>query len=218
LPGIILSCAISFVFFPHFSGVEIASRYAYQDVYLGSEGGGRMTKKFNLSVSDELAEKIKARREYLGNLSALFQEAIEAKIQKKEAFEKRLKGDVDMEATIERLRQERTEAQKDYRDYGKHEGLFFAKAASYTDLEYAALTFQPCSDGYYTKSKLMDDTILGEYFREYFQENPELNVNNEAVGEYRAQFLSDLAEEWIDGWVEGVREFWTEVVAKLNLI
>jgi hypothetical protein len=63
----------------------------------------------------------------------------------------------------------------------------------------------------------MDDTILGEYFHKYFQENPELNVNYEAVAEYRSQ-LTDLAEEWIDGWVEGVREFWTEVVDKLNLI
>src|SRR5271157_1727115 len=162
-----------------------------------------MTNKFNLSVSGELAEKIEARREYLGNLSALFREAVEEKIQKKEAFEKRLKGGSDMEQIIERLREERTKAQKDYREYGKDAGLFFAKAASYTDLEYAAWTFQPSPDGSYATSTLMDDTVLGEYFRKYFQENPELNLNYEAVGEYRAQ-LTDLAEEWIDGWVEGV--------------
>ena len=52
-----------------------------------------MVKKFNLSVPDELAEKIDQRRDYLGSLSAIFQKAVADKIRKKDEFEQRLEGD-----------------------------------------------------------------------------------------------------------------------------
>ena len=48
-------------------------------------------RKFNLSVPDALAEKIQGRRDQLGNLSAIFQDALAEKITKQEAFEERLK-------------------------------------------------------------------------------------------------------------------------------
>jgi len=176
-----------------------------------------MKKKVSLSFSDNLAEKIEVHQEYLGNSSTPSQEAIKNMTNQRESCEKTLKGGpISMEQIVERLRQERIEAENDYRQRGEDEGLDFAKTASYTDLKYAACTFEPISDRkYYFYTSLFDDQVLGEYFQEYFGENPELHVNCQAVGEYRAQFLNNIAEEWIDGWLEGVREFWGEVEDKL---
>lgn len=42
-----------------------------------------MVRKFNLSVPDVLAAKIEQRRQYLGSLSAIFQEAVAYKIKNK---------------------------------------------------------------------------------------------------------------------------------------
>jgi hypothetical protein len=176
-----------------------------------------MKKKLNFSVASDPAGKTQVQQECLNDLPKFVQLAVEDKTQRKESLEKTLKGEsISMEQIVERLKQERMEAEKDYRQYGKDEGFDFAKTASYADLKYAACTFEPAVDGrYYFETSLMDDKILGEYFQEYFDENPELYVNCEAVGDYQAQFLNNLAEKWIDGWLEGVREFYYEIEEKL---
>lgn len=172
-----------------------------------------MVEKFTLSVPDELAAKIKARRDWLGNLSQLFQETVAEKIQKKEEFEQRLKGDEDMEARIERLKREKAEAAADYFEKGKGDGLEWAKAAGYKELEYVG------RDGFRTAATdryemwdlklILNDPIMGDYFTEALAEDPIINPGPEDEG------LSGLAEEWFVGWLEAVDALWQEVAPKL---
>jgi Arc/MetJ-type ribon-helix-helix transcriptional regulator len=173
---------------------------------------GVMVKKFNLSVPDELAEKIEARREYLGNLSSLFQEAVRDKIRKKEDWEKRIREEEEgMDARIERLRKEKIQSENDYYEQGREDGYAWAKNAPYADLQYM-LNFDPVQYQYgrncYFMVDLTQDEILGEGFREAFKENPVLDCDEVGV-------LNDFAEQWFRGWQEGVETFWEEIKDKL---
>jgi hypothetical protein len=168
-----------------------------------------MVKKFNLSVPDELAEKIEQRREDLGSLSAIFQKAVAEKIRNKDEFERRLEGDVEMEQIIARLRKEKAELQGNYREKGKEEGLRWAKAASYRDLEYAR-RFDPVDkDGLYDPAIPLHDDILGHYFIDaLFPDeltNPDFDEGD----------LNEFAKQWLNGWLEAVADFWAHVEPKL---
>jgi post-segregation antitoxin (ccd killing protein) len=60
-----------------------------------------MAKKVNITVPDELHEKMqKCRKDF--NFSAIFQEAVAEAIERKESFRKRLEEDEDMAAIVER--------------------------------------------------------------------------------------------------------------------
>jgi len=171
--------------------------------------GADMVTKFNLSVPDELAAKIKERREYLGSLSAIFQQAVSEKIKKKEKFEKRLEGGDDMEATIERLKEEKQKAEVDYREKGQDAGLVWAKAASYTDLEYAR-QFEPFDrHGEVDPTTILHDDVLGHYFIETLEADPLTNP------EADEDVLNDFATQWLDGWLNAVYDFWAEIISKL---
>ncbi len=166
--------------------------------------------KFNLSVPDDLAAKIQIRREQLGNLSAIFQEALVQKIKSQEEFEERLKGDHEMEAIIERLKKEKAELDRNYFSLGKEDGLRWAKAASYKDLEYAR-RFDPRSSrgNVYDPTTALHDDVLGHYFLDAMRSDPLTDPSNDE------DELNENARKWIDGWVEAVRQFWKEVSAKI---
>lgn len=168
-----------------------------------------MVKKFNLSVPEELAEKIEQRREQLGSLSSIFQEAVAERIRKKEEFEERLKGDDDMEQIIERLKREKIQARSNYHEKGREEGLRWAKAASYIDLEYARKFDPTDAEGVYDPTIPLHDNVLGHYFIEALEgdtlTNPEADEDQ----------LNDFARQWLDGWLEAVREFWAVVQDRL---
>jgi hypothetical protein len=168
-----------------------------------------MVKKFNLSVPDDLAEKIEQRRDQLGSLSAIFQEAVAAMVKKKEEFEERLKGDDDMEQIIERLRREKLQAQTDYHETGREEGLRWAKAASYTDLEHARKFDPRDEDGVYDPTIPLHDDVLGHYFIDAMEADPLTNPETDE------DELNDFARQWLDGWLEAVQEFWSAVKDKL---
>ena len=169
-----------------------------------------MVKKFNLTVSDELAEKIDDQRAKLGNLSALFQEAVSAKIRKQEEFKMRMEKGESMEATIERLKAEKAEAENDYRNAGVKAGLDWAKSSSYTDLQYM-LGFNPSVGiigfNHYIND-LTGDDVLGEWFQDEFDKDCSMTSDEDGR-------LNDLAEQWFEGWKEGVKIFWAEVEGKL---
>jgi hypothetical protein len=170
-----------------------------------------MVKKFTLSVSDDLAEKIEARRDYLGNLSAVFQEAVSEKIARKEARENLIKGDENMEETIERLRREKAEATKDNYEDGVRSGIEWSKNSNYRDLQYM-LTFDPVATPYgdscYFINDLTGDDTLGESFQQAFNDDPTMTADEQGI-------LNELAEEWFRGWRQGVQEFWKQVKDKL---
>ncbi len=166
-------------------------------------------KKFNLSVPDALARKIDDRRDQLGNLSAIFQNALAEKIMKQEEFEERLKGDQDMEAIIARLKREKAQFQNDYFSKGREDGLRWAKAASYKDLEYARRFDPKGKDGLYDPTIPLHDDVLGHYFIDALEADPLTDPG------YDEDELNEYAKKWLDGWVEAVHRFWQEVSDKI---
>jgi hypothetical protein len=168
-----------------------------------------MVKKYNLSVPDDLAAQIEDKRDYLGNLSAIFQEAVAGKIHQKQEFESRLKGDEQMDAVIERLRKEKLETQTDYFEKGRNAGLEWAKAAPYRDLEYAR-KFDPLDEeGLYDPRITLHDKVLGDYFLDSLESDPFANP------EYDEDELNPIAVKWLKGWMEAVNEFCRKIVDKL---
>jgi hypothetical protein len=178
-------------------------------IYTDCSKEGVLMKKFNLSVPDALAQKIKDRRGHLGNLSAIFQAALTEKIRKQEAFEERLKGDQDMEATIARLRREKAQLQTDYFSKGKDDGLRWAKAAPYHDLEYARRFDPTTEDGLYDPTIPLHDDVLGHYFIDVLMAAPLTDPS------FDEDELNENAKKWLDGWIEAVHQFWQEVSDKI---
>jgi hypothetical protein len=166
-------------------------------------------KKFNLSVPDALAQKIHDRRDQVGNLSAIFQDALADKIRKQEEFEERLKGDQDMEATIERLKREKALLETDYFSKGKEVGLRWAKAASYKDLEYARRFDPKGAGGLYDPTITLHNDVLGHYFIDALRADPLTDFGNDE------DELNEHARKWLDGWLEAVDQFWKEVSDKI---
>ncbi len=174
-------------------------------------------KKFTLSVSDELAERIDRYRDHLGNLSGLFQKAVDEKITKKEQFDVRLKEDPDIDEIAARLRQEQKEADNDFSEEGKDKGLYWAKRASYSDLKYAALrTFGGPYPHFHVPNSIFQDEVIGEYLQEVLLENRILFpvCPGDDNWEWDEDFDSSQ-EQWFYGWQTGVVEFWDHVSTKL---
>jgi hypothetical protein len=181
-----------------------------------------MVKKFNLSVPDELAEKIEERRAELGNLSSIFQEAVGKIITQKEEFEARLKGDDDMEAIVARLKKEKLEITREYYDRGLEDGLAWAKAASYQDLMNVINTDFVAPNGvdFYVHYILVNDSI-GDMFREVFRD-PVMDMDH-ILDEYRHPHRVDPEEyclygpsqQYFNGWIEAVHAFWDKVAEQV---
>jgi len=171
-----------------------------------------VTKKITISVPDELHEKMEKWKDSY-NFSRVFQEAIGEKIQRKEAFQERLKGDPDMEAIVERLKQEKLSLETDRHESGKNDGLRWAKSADYEDLQYV-LGWNPDNDSW-NHGKLPHDLheqneSLDDYFNEIIESDSLLEYDS-----YTGEPTSHLTE-YVAGWTEGVAEFWNEIESKLQ--
>lgn len=168
-----------------------------------------MVKKFNLSVPDDLAEKIEQRRADLGSLSAIFQEAVADRIRKKEEFEQRLQGDAHMNQIIERLKREKAALQGNFSEKGREEGLRWAKAASYRELEYARRFDPTDAEGLYDPTIPLHNDVLGHYFIDALEADELTNPESDE------DELNEFAKQWLKGWLEAVADFWSQVEDKL---
>jgi len=157
-----------------------------------------MAQKITLSIPDLLHEKLKEWRASF-NLSKMFQEAVTDAIQKKEEFQKRFTEDFDMSEIIHRLKQEKLIWEKKYYKIGKIEGIRWSKTAHYGDLLYV-LKFK---DTY----KLISDPKLNEYFEQVYQDME--------LAEYSNTESVDHEQMFMDGWFNGVNEFWNHIKGKL---
>jgi hypothetical protein len=171
-----------------------------------------MAKKVTISVPDELHQKMEKWRKTV-NFSKVFQEAVSNLIQKKEDFQKRLKVDSNMAEIIERLKREKKEAEEQWFDQGKNDGLEFAKSADYEMLQYALRweTVKEMPGNIIGADPTKDDT-LGDYFTGVFE-------NYDGIGfeeTFNNQYMPNRAYcDWETGWKEGVIEFWDEVKNKI---
>ncbi|WP_319416191.1 hypothetical protein [Marispirochaeta aestuarii] len=154
-----------------------------------------MSKRVTLSIPDALYRKLEEWRDSF-NLSRVFQDALAEMIRRKESLMERFHDDLPQ--IIARLRQEKREAEGSWEKLGHDRGLLWARSAHWLDL----------------KKTLSCDahTLLGDTspFSDAFWKS----LEEETAGidrEDRADFTGTFAE----GWLAGVREFWTMVEDKL---
>jgi len=166
-----------------------------------------MTKKITISVPDKLHEKMMEWKDSF-NFSQVFQNAISDLIQKKEDFQKRLKGDEKMTEIVERLKREKEESEHEWFEQGKTDGLEFAKNIDYETLKYA-LNWKPMKElpGIIFDYDPTKDEYLGEQFSIAFDEYDQFN--------FEENIPNDFYIEWEAGWKEGVIEFWNEIKDKI---
>lgn len=165
-----------------------------------------MVKRVTLSVSDEFYEEMAKWRDSL-NFSKVFRVATIDAIKKKKAFKKRLKEGFDMEATIERLREEKLEVEGDYLTEGKESGLEWAKIAHYSELQYVLNEWEwTRGDDPTRHPEEMEG--LGEEFRDMIENDPNLGFDHR--GE-----TTEAQDDLTEGWIEGVKSFWNEIEDKI---
>lgn len=172
-----------------------------------------MTKKITVSVPDELHEKMQKWKNHF-NFSSVFQKAVSEVIEKKETFKGRLKEVASMEQVIKRLKAEKVNLETDYYDQGKKDGLQWAKAASYDELQYALKwqTMEEMEEIQMLQGGLIScdptrDEVLGSYFLEVMEEDEYMGFYDSAPNEF---FVA-----WEGGWKEAVQAFFEEIEDKL---
>ena len=160
--------------------------------------GGTMAKRVTVSIPDMLHEKMEKWRNSF-NLSKMFQEAVSEAIQKKEDFQRRIKEDLDMAEIIERLRKEKARSDRNSFEAGCDAGLQWAKSAGYDDIQYAL--------NWNYDENVCQDPVLGDYFAGRIERNKLMEINDSGLNEYLRLYL--------DGWLKGLSDFWTEVKDKI---
>jgi hypothetical protein len=151
-------------------------------------------KKVTLSIPELLYEKLEEWRNSF-NLSKMFQEALTDAIQRKEEFQKRFSEDFDITDIIKRLKQEKLLWDKEYFKIGKLEGFKWASTAHYEDLLYVFQT----NNTY----QLVSDSKFKDYFYQAYK--------NSKLSQYQNLENRDHGKMFIDGWENGVLEFWNQV-------
>jgi hypothetical protein len=142
-----------------------------------------MSKKVTISVPDELHEKMEKWRGDF-NFSKVFQDAVSDLIQKKEDFKNRMKGEKqEMTEIIESLKQEKKEADEQWYETGKKDGLEFAKSADYKTLQYAR-TWETINEmpGNTIGWDPTRNDVLGDYFNDIFDTYDEMNFEETSYG------------------------------------
>ena len=162
-----------------------------------------MVKKITISVPDELHDKMQTYKNEF-NFSKIFQETMADQIKRKEDFQRRLKEDVDMGATIERLKRQKAELEQDLYEVGKKEGLRFAQSAHYEDLV-KAIDLEIIHG---TTRDIFDTELFEDYFNE-IEEGLGFETRLDIGG------ITDEFSQYVQGWLEGVQAFWNEVCDKL---
>ena len=158
-----------------------------------------MSKKITISIPDELHEKMEKWKENF-NFSRVFQEAIREKIQRQEDFKERIVGDPKMEEVIERLSTEKRQTGADWFDWGKNDGLDWAKSSHYDEIQFVVNGQEDPKGVVYELSQ--NEAYFDDMLDDYNQEHGALAINN-------------LPADWEKGFVAGVCDFWDEVADKV---
>ena len=161
------------------------------------------TKKVTLSVPKDLYDEMQEWKDSF-NYSQIFKDEVRRKIRLKEEFQQRLREDVNIEQIIERLREEKKEAEANCYSTGRERGLQWAKAASYGDLSF---TIRLIDRGVNFGT---DPGLRATQLEKEMAENPYLNYEA-----WCSRVYDKMNDEFLRGWQESVWEFWKEVRDKL---
>ena len=165
-----------------------------------------MVQRTTVGVPDELWKKMEKWKESL-NYSKIFQTAISEVIKRKEGLQLRLKEDFDMEATIERLREEKLDGEGDYFEFGKEEGFVLAKIAHYSELKYVVNDWE-WEKGDDPRQQPEGMESLGNYFESIIE-------NDEGLGFDKFGETYETLDRFVEGFIEGVKSFWNEIEDKI---
>jgi hypothetical protein len=163
-----------------------------------------MSRKVTISVPDDLYDQMSKWRSSF-NFSKIFQQTIRGVIRKKESFQKLITDEIDLSAIVDRLKKEKQEIEKNFREIGKLDSLEWIKTAHFKDIHYV-LNWQPPVNPF-------TDETLGEYFahalkRDRLKKRFNLSHIQDNFHEFTVKYL--------DGWKEGVHDFWNEIKDKLH--
>lgn len=168
-----------------------------------------MQRRLTISIPEDLHIKMQKWSDSF-NFSKEFRRHITALIEKKERYHQQLKEDANMEQIIERLGQEKAEAEKGREDQGKSDGVAWAKTAHYDEILYVL--------AWNTDDPPNTDTIEGErlykYFIEVFNEDPVFGLNDNEY-EFWKLWVNENTVPYLGAWQEGVVDFWEEVKDKI---
>ena len=153
-----------------------------------------MARKITLSIPDMLHEKLDEWRNSF-NLSKMFQDAVSDAIQRKEEFQKRVSQEFDMPDVIFRLQKEKQAWVKQFYRLGRKEGERWGMSAHFEDLLYVL----HIPDTY----ELVQDSRLKVYF--------DNTLNRYGVDRFTIDGKTDHKQMFLDGWKNGVKEFWNQV-------
>lgn len=166
-----------------------------------------MSQRINISIPDALYERLTQFKDSI-KISQVCQTAILAEIERKETFIKRLKEPPVLEDVIDRLKQERTELIEAYVDFGRKDGLEWAKISSFVDLN--TIVNHSKSDNInhdqffwdylYEKYGVVDDPTTGceNAIKAFKKQYPELGVSD--------NYAYIFADSYLKGFHESVLE------------
>lgn len=118
----------------------------------------------------------------------------------------------EMEAIIERLREQKAKSVASDKELGEKEGKSFAKSADYDDLKAAVdlagriVTFYQ-EYNYVDYDDLRSNDVLEEYFKD-LEDNEHVKFECDDREPYP---LKSSSEQWVLGWCVGVRDFWASL-------
>ncbi|MFO7912890.1 MAG: hypothetical protein R6V15_12075 [Desulfotignum sp.] len=153
-----------------------------------------MAQKITLSIPDMLHERLTQWRDSF-NFSKMFQDAVTDAIQKKEEFQKRFSQEFDMPEVIKRLQKEKQAWVRQFYKLGRKEGIKWGKSAHFEDLLYVLQV----KDTY----ELLQDTRFAEYFNNI--------MGSYGMDQFTIYEKKDHKKMFLDGWMNGVKEFWNQV-------
>ncbi len=153
-----------------------------------------MAQKITLSIPDMLHERLKQWRDSF-NFSKMFQDAVTDAIQKKEEFQKRFSQEFDMTEVIMRLQKEKQDWVRQFYKLGRKEGIRWGKSAHFEDLLYVLQV----QDTY----ELVQDTRFSAYFNNI--------MGSYGIDQFTIYEKNDHKKMFLDGWMNGVKEFWNQV-------
>ncbi len=167
-----------------------------------------MTQRLNISISDELNERIKSCKIKI-NVSKICQKALEASITREEA-----RVGEDIKSAIIRLKKEKTEYFKVYRDEGFKDGR--SNALSFT-FEKFTKVIAALKEKEYLKSN--SEEALYYFADGVYKGKAECIGDNQLVLDTEIEWVNDLSfeasGEYSKGWIDGVFFVWEEVKSNI---
>jgi hypothetical protein len=166
------------------------------------------SKKYNLTVPEELAARIESEKERI-NLSELFRKAVTKKLDALDANKKSMEN--GMEAIVARLKEQKQGSLESHEERGQMDGIRWAKHACYDDLAHVGESLNP-TDAYenFDANQFFGDEIIGDYFRE------EWKIFSKSISYEWEDAFTDREKAFGEGWFNGVKEFWDEISSRVN--